>query len=325
MHYQQDMTETGSMPLGRRVWSYFILSKPYSAMDNATRGVLAAYTAMGAAAGGRDVLRAAVLSVLMWLFFNWYSDSLQRNPGRIVPPVWLVVAPLTASAVIVGLARPSALVGLLIYVAFILAYPLKAMRRWAGPLGPVLRGFSASAQFAMVIWLFQPLFQLSRLQWLLIAVITLAQAARNLLGDIRDMKTDKFELPARSGALASYLAVLALLAVAIVVLAVPLGWPTEIYPFVLQFVATLALALWLGRRGVPAAAYILHMLFVLTLTVLQLNLAMRLGFPPAFVLPTALAAVAGLVTYPLLPRRSNAEVTNLRILGSRTKRGEGTQ
>jgi hypothetical protein len=294
-------------------------------MDNATRGVLAVYTALGAAAGGWDVLRAAALSVLTWLFFNWYSDSLQRNPGRIVPPIWLVIAPLAASAAIVGLARPSALVGLLIYLAFILAYPLKAMRRWAGPLGPMLRGLSASAQFAMVIWLFQPMPHLSRVQWLLIAAITLAQAARNLLGDIRDMKTDKFEFPARSGASASYVAVLTLLAAAIVFLVVPLGWPAEAYPFILQFGATLAFALGLGRRSVPAAAYIAHMLFVLTLTLLQLNLALRLGFPPAFVLPTALAAVAGLVTYPLLPRRSNAEVTNLCMQGSRTKRGEGTQ
>jgi hypothetical protein len=247
----------------------------------------------------------------MWFFFNWYSDSLQRNPGRIVPPAWLVIAPLAASAAIVGLARPVALVGLLIYVAFILAYPLKAMRRWAGPLGPVLRGLSASAQFAMVIWPYQPLFHLSRLQWLLAVAIAFAQAARNLLGDIRDMKTDRFEFPAGFGATAAYTVVFILLALAMLVVAIPLHMPAQTYPFAAQFAITLGLALLLSRRSVPAAAYSGHMLFVLTLTLFQVNMATRLGMPVLGGLSATLLAILGLVTYPLLPRRSNKEMLML--------------
>lgn len=179
---------------------FFLTSKPYSYSCEVAR----AWCFAGLLSGrliepllpGLWLLSAQTL--LMWLYFNWQSDRLQRDPGRVVPPRTLVAAPLVAavatSAYFCGWQGGLAP---LVYAVSVLLYTCKARYPWAGPVGPAFRGVTVLAHFAMVAVTLGVTPSPSSL-WIA-AGVAFWHARRNLIGDGRDVERDRYELPVRYG------------------------------------------------------------------------------------------------------------------------------
>ena len=72
---------------------FFLTSKPYSYASEMSRAVVFGIFLTGRADGRVPVWMVLAL-FFMWLSFNWISDFIQRDCGRIRPPVWLWAAPL---------------------------------------------------------------------------------------------------------------------------------------------------------------------------------------------------------------------------------------
>ena len=71
---------------------FFLTSKPYSYASEMLCAVVFGIFLTGRADGRVPAWMA--LALFMWLSFNWISDFIQRDRGRIRPPVWLWAAPL---------------------------------------------------------------------------------------------------------------------------------------------------------------------------------------------------------------------------------------
>ncbi len=176
---------------------FFLTTRPYSYAGEIARGIF-----FGLSVHPQDPVNtiaiSAVLSLLMWIYFNWQSDWIQNDPGRIAPPYVLCFSPL---AIAVGICLLNGqllgILGIVVYSMAIVLYSLKTTYKSLGIFGPLLRVASVFGQFIMIITFFNKMPENS----LIIIVFFMAffKGIRNLVGDIRDIRTDKWELPARFG------------------------------------------------------------------------------------------------------------------------------
>jgi len=143
-------------------------------------------------------ISSAVLSLLMWLYFNWQSDWIQKDPGRIIPPLFLWISPLIIAILLCFLrGGGSGIIGVFIYSLTIILYSLKAKHKRLGTFGPLFRAISIFGQLAMIAFYFN---QVPDIKLIIIVIfIAIYMGIRNLIGDIRDIRTDKWEIPAMFG------------------------------------------------------------------------------------------------------------------------------
>lgn len=134
----------------------------------------------------------------MWFYFNWQSDWIQKDPGRINPSFYICFTPLLFSFIIAftqgGLLG---IMGVSVYLLTILLYSLKAKNKNFGIFGPAFRIITILGHFTMLSACLHHLPSGNTL--IVVLVISFFKGIRNLIGDIRDIRTDKWELPARLG------------------------------------------------------------------------------------------------------------------------------
>ena len=280
---------------------FFFTSKPYSYVCNAARGLIVC----GALGLGRDVwslVEASVCSLLLWLFFNWYSDYRQRDVGRIVPSIWLVIAPVAAALLICVPKGGGAVLFLVIYVLAIMVYPLKAVVPYVGPFGPVLRGGTIFAHFLFVFALLGPVSTISRDVVLIVFTLSLVHVARNLVGDIRDIREDKIEFPVRYGLRAALWALRLLFAISVVLsIFISKGIVTIGIPVLIQWIVIESLAAKCRAGNEHIVGYVGHRCFIITFTFCELLIAYALGVSGVLCGTLAFLALLLQVTYGLLP------------------------
>ena len=291
-------------------WHFFRTSRPYSYVCNIARAVLVC--GLLAPQDGGAIAVSGLVSLLMWLSFNWYSDTSQGDTGRMPVPWWLIAAPLALTVVLTAFYQVDALPWLGLFVVAQAVYPLKALCPWVGLLGPVLRGLVVIGHFAYLSVLLGA-DRLNEQAWLTFAVFSVLIMARNLVGDLRDIRQDRYEFPARFGAAATF-AVLRLMFV--VVLAIGLGDPRGLAP-VMAFVGILwAVMELLGRRlgtlGSHLAGYVLHRLFVILFTLAELVVAMAHGVDGTLCLALAAATLLLSPFYGVTPGKSYPHWPELR-------------
>lgn len=292
---------------GAAILHFLLISRPYSYSDNFIRGALSC-ALVGQGTNPRSLIIATLVSIFMWLFLNWYSESRQRDPGRRVPPTWLVWAPFALTLAICSYATPTSIPYLAIYAATIFLYPLKAMRKSFGPLGPVMRGLTIIAHCLLVISCVGEISQLSPSNSLFIATLGLYHGSRNLVGDIRDIDRDRYETPARFGlAITMWVLRGAFAMVLGLSLLYPWGFASQGLPLIVQWGALEVMAWRFGKAEARWIGYLGHVLFVVTFTVSEILMGYFLGVDPYLCLLAGLILIILLPTYRRIPGKNYSE------------------
>ena len=270
-------SELAECPAKPTLGHLYRLTRPYSWVCS-TAVAVAAWLLSGGGPRMPVLLIPLSLSALLWVGLNWLSESIQRDAGRVPPPTVLLAVVLTASLALAAVQSGSACVWVLVHYLFVLAYARKKHSATVGAVSYLLRGGTVFAACASVgaaahgAW-----FPQGDAFWF-IASQSLAHAARNLVGDIRDMKTDRYELPVTHGAkFAVVVAVACLVAAGCAALKLRvLAFDTTLF-----IVALLLGVLWLmpyGKRlGYDIAGRRLHHLMVFLFSAFTLWCSYRLG------------------------------------------------
>lgn len=188
--------------ISNRILHFFLTSRPYSYINEVSRGIifgLLIYPIINQ----NGIVEIGVLSMLVWVYFNWQSDWIQKDKGRLRPTVLLCYSPLILTISYCLYSKHFfGILGVIIYVFTILLYSLKANNRFLGKYAFLLRMFSVSGHLMMIVFFLEQIPQKESVG--LIFVLTLIKGISNFVGDIRDVRTDKYEFPAKYGIPLSY-------------------------------------------------------------------------------------------------------------------------
>jgi hypothetical protein len=236
----------------------------------------------------------------MWLFFNWQSDRIQKDPGRVVPPLLLILLPLGV-ALIIGYAVSGlyGIAGVFGHVLTIQLYSLKARHPLLGPFGPLLRGVTVIGQFFRICgfvgaW---P----SHLALCALAVFAGWHVTRNLIGDVRDVRTDKYELPARFGvATAGWVVRIAILALLLLESSLP-GRVAALVTLGATWLTVEALQFCFRAEEAYKWGYLGHRLVVCASVAFHLSIAIPLGLSRTWIVLLLISTIVLQPTYFYLP------------------------
>jgi hypothetical protein len=218
----------------------------------------------------------------MWLFLNWFSEAIQKDPSRIIPRPAVVWTPFFLSLLLCAREGTGAVVFLIVFTLTIAAYPWKAKSPVLGPLGPILRGITILTHALLIIAYVDGFRRLSCDAMYVVGFLALLHVARNLVGDIRDMEKDQYELPARFGFRVSYNVVRVILGSSLVV-----AWFTNVFypalvvPLIVQWLGLEFLAVAYRGNNTHLVGYVGHRLFVITYTCAQIGVCKSVGIAPS--------------------------------------------
>ncbi|MHA2283582.1 MAG: hypothetical protein ACXAC5_22295 [Promethearchaeota archaeon] len=245
---------------------FFLTSKPYSYSLNIAVSILVCGYA-GKGVHYKHVISVSIVSILMWLFFNWYSDSSQKDRGRLVPPKLLIWSPLIITLVMSACQNILAIFFLLLHIAAIMLYPLKATRHMVGSLGPLIRGVTIFTQALFALAFIGGLPSITYDFVLMIIAISLLHVARNLIGDVRDIRQDRFEIPARFGFNVSlWIVRTVMIIISILTFFIKNGTFLIGLPLVIQWIGLEIIVLLISKENEHIIGYLAHRLFIFTVT-----------------------------------------------------------
>jgi len=281
-----------------RLGSLLLLTRPYSWID-AVLTVLLGAVWTGRPLSSSMFLEISGIGLMLWFSLNWISETVQRDPGR-YPPNWLMsTAPLLIAGVwAYRISGGASLPWLVAYIVLAFAYPWKARLAIVGPLGPIMRGLQTGLLFMIGLSVGGTA---ARAYTSILISLALIQASRSLVADIRDWKTDRYELPQLIGNRHSKWVAASLLATGMALLFH--GG---------QYWAFLVMA---GTLAIIAAAptwlfYEAHLFFIITFPIAKMGIYARaIGGANDTNLMMMLASSCLVlllsITYVFVPRRSN--------------------
>lgn len=264
------------------LYGYFIhfllLSRPYSYVDNMARALLVCALA-GVSGKHQLVSETVVLSILIWFFLNWSSEARQKDFGRIIPTRWLVWTPILVALPLVAYRGilPLSMLGLCLITIWL--YPWKAIDCRLGIFGPIIRGAQIMAHALFILAYIGPnQIEIPKFVLVLFTLVIL-HIGKNLVGDIRDIQTDRYELPARFGYRPAFWIVRVTFAFAalILIFILPEQRMTIGIPLVTQWAAMEIFNLLFTRQHPEFVGYAGHRLYVITFTLTELLLAYQFG------------------------------------------------
>ena len=249
-----------------RLLHFLFTSKPYSYASNIAVGVMVCEFA-GRGIHSSNIVNVAIVSILMWFFLNWYSDSIQKDSGRFVPSKLLIWSPFIVTFVMSAHQNVVAVLFLLIHGAIIMLYPLKATHHIVAPFGPLIRGMTIFTQVFFILAFIGELSSITYDFILVVLAISLLHVGRNLIGDIRDILQDRYEIPARFGFAVSLWTVrIVMTVVSCLVFFVPKGMISIGLPVAIQWISFEMLVVFISKGNENIIGYLGHRLFILTLT-----------------------------------------------------------
>lgn len=242
--------------------------------------------------------------LFLWLGLNWVSEAHQEDPGRMKPPTWLVVGTVALSMAAASCASRAAGWWAFIHYAFVLVYAAKKRSAFLGLVSSGSRGLTVFAGCACLASAASGRFwPTDNALWFAI-FLALTHSCRNLVGDIRDSETDRYELPAVAGIKASVLVCFAWLvcaaAAAQFIAHQELRWVSEV--FIILVAASLY---WLCKsipaKGVRLAGRDLHQRLVFGFAAFCLICSGLEGLCIAALIPLTLLLALLHPTYRLTP------------------------
>jgi len=289
-----------------KIRHFYLTSKPYSYISEISCGILF-YFILNPFSKSNSLFLIIIQTLSMWLYFNWQSDKIQRDSGRLPPSAVLVGTPLIIS-IIIGfyLGGILGILGVVFYAFTICLYALKALKSWAGPIGPIFRIFTIIGHY-ISIWSLSPTL-LTTKSIIIIILICIWKGVRNLIGDVRDIQNDVHELPAKYGAVLSLWIIRLGLFISILLVIKISVWST----FYITLIAWLFLELFQYYFIEPYKwGYITHRIFILITVIIQLIYAQIYGLHTLWSIFLFILALLFNSTYSKLPGKNFLNLKNL--------------
>jgi hypothetical protein len=281
-------------------YGYFLMSRPYSLIEYPTILLLAKCLAEGTALTLRIAdLGNTIILLLLWAGLCWFLESVHRHPFQ--PPIDLKIALAAFVVASVGalLVNSQTLPFAIIFILSSICY---AMKEAGNPLlnrfSFVIRGLSQSAILAIGLLLYLP--TLSPSHHLIILSVGLMTAARNLVGDMRDIKYDQDTFPVAYGLQTARYVAGGLKVIAFLVL---FGVTHDFFALI-ALITGAFLCIYLPNQQT------LHRILVIGSTALISSLAMTalgMAVGVVFIALLYLSCVSNLVFYTAVRRRSNMD------------------
>jgi len=281
-------TLSGKIKLG--LLSSIFLTRPYSWIHSFLIGVLAAVIA--SQVNAFSFIMAGFESVLLYILLCSILETKHKEVGRpLLPRLTLLVVFVVSLLIALQTELSIAFYGGFVILSYL--YSLKKIEGF-GLFSFVARGLMVITQFFVIFFIFNA--QLSILPVVFALALALLMSARNLIGDIRDIKTDKTTFPAVFGKRAS-------LQICSLMLLLAAGLLAAIGSYLLASLVILLLALILFIKN----AFILHrVLIVYTTIILSLALFQMLN-NYLFILLIPVDALTNIYFYKKIFRKANSK------------------
>ncbi len=265
---------------------YVYLLRPYSWIHSFLVGVVAGFYA------GQSSLNSLALAglqgLLGYLLLLLILEVKHRDIGRpLIGKTWTLL--VAALMLLIAVQNKYALVCVGLLAVFSYLYSLKKSRPW-GEVSFLTRGLTVLAQFFAVYFIFT---QIVSLEVLAIAFsIALVVSSRNLIGDLRDIKTDKYTFPVLHGINTSK-------SIGAILFA---GGAVSLFLVGQQIVALVAIALLIAILFIKNAFLLHRSTIVLTTTLL---VSMLFSLTPLVIVLIPLDALVNWATYKKIYRPIN--------------------
>lgn len=274
--------------------NYFLLLRPYSLVDLFLIFFLSQFVALNTITYGIKDFLVSLSFFAFWVFLTFSSEAKHKHPYREQIKIWFPYLFLIVPIIVSMIYRPSAVVSVVLIMISALSYINKNVPGILALLSFISRGVYQSFLFLFGIFFYTGGINLKSI--LVAAIIFLIYTARNLIGDIRDIKFDEHTFAVKRGARASYwVAILSYVLGAGIVFYLFRN-AILLYPFLLQILAILFFkkAYTLHRYSIIFTSFLIVELFFTNnhLVLLFLNLLFT-------------AVLSNFIFYNLVPRPSN--------------------
>ena len=267
-----------------------IITRPYSWISIILVGLLANVVVTKNFIININLITDIFVAILSWFiaifiveFFHKKIDK--REPISPLLPILLIII----LSFILLYRNAFTMLFLLIIIVTDLAYASKVKKWFLSSFSFMLRGVLEVCIFLIILFS-HSFYSINEVLPLILAIYFLTNS-RNLIGDIRDVKFDKFTFPKKYGIKTSYVVSFILILFSIIMINnLAVTTPLIIYLFILIFLRD---------------AYLLHRIFVLTTTFFLMNHIMFLLRINLIFTNILFIAVLLNFTYPLVPRKSN--------------------
>jgi 4-hydroxybenzoate polyprenyltransferase len=241
-----------------KIINYLLLTRPYSWLNIALIAMVAGILGSGEASIDYSNFFDAVYGILTWIFVLVFSESIQKDvKERVIPPKVMTLLLFAVLSFISVLRNPISLIFCLTIIPVVYFYSKKTSSEVAGLFSFISRG---GIELSIILGVYS--MNTGTLEFDNIAVVFLISVyfitmARNLMGDLRDIKFDKNTLPKLIGEMPSRVLVVSLiLFVVFINFSVVVGFPLLIMCIILI---------------INSDAYINHKIFILCTTFFLLS------------------------------------------------------
>jgi len=238
-----------------------------------------------------------VHALSLWFLSLFISETFQKDmeKRRIKPPV--IIALMAIIAVLSIIRAPPTLLyfGLIVIVVYL--YSLKSKDYKFSQFVFLSRGLLEVLICFIIFDFYTPFAEFSNELLFFALLIYALTTSRNIIGDIRDVNSDKYTFPVRFGTSISYYLSLIFLLFTLLI---------AIQSLSLNIFAVLPLLFLLPFYLFYRNAYILHKLFVISSTLFLFNIILSKSYVPITILIFIVVfSIILLLTYNLVPRKSN--------------------
>ncbi len=289
---------------------FYYTSKPYSYIGQVSMGILIPLIIKQNLLSN-EFLGIGFFSLLSWLYFNWQSDFIQKDKGKIRPPLLLLLLPLFAMIMIIILHYDDyRFFWIIPFIISVCLYSYKALSKKMGKIGPFLRFITVIGFSVMILGILGTFPKLSLIK--VIIIIAIFKALRNLIGDIRDMKTDMFELPV----ILDYSKIISIIRYIFILLNI-LTVLFSVYVFAILFWVNFSwiffeiLNIKFGKNKFDYTGYFTHRFLTVSITFLFIHLCYLNSFDPIYCIVLVLSTIFLQYTYSKVPGKNYPKFSEL--------------
>lgn len=269
-----------------------IIIRPYSWGGIILLGILANVIATKGLVLNADLAVDVFSALLIWSssvyileFFHQKVDN--REPVTLLLPAVLIFILLSIMAWKNAL---TSLFSLLVIIVSVVIYSSKIKKSPLSGFSFMLRGL-VEVNIFLIILFFHSFYDINSIFPVLLAIYFMTNS-RNLIGDIRDVKFDKYTFPKKYGVRASYV-----ISTVLLLLAIFNAYNFEVTFPLIAYILVIALS---------RDAYFLHRIFVVTTIFFYANYILFVLNESIILVNILFVSILLAFTYSLVPRKSNS-------------------
>lgn len=270
-----------------------LLIRPYSLVCFGLIGLIANLLVRGAFIVDSLLIMDFFAPVFLWCANMLFSEAVQKDKNRIGLGYFAFFSILFLAIVVYREFLAFAIVAIGLVLSYL--YSIKNKNTILSPFSFVFRGFKEVLIFAIVLMFylhsFDALFSFISNNWEITLMIYLVTISRNLIGDVRDVKADKYTFPKKFGVSS------AMLVSSAIMLFVILLSPDLYVSF--PIIAILILAAF------KVNAYQLHKIYIISSTAFFMNYLFYILGYNLILINLFYVSVLLSLTYDFVPRKIN--------------------